>query len=80
MMVDLLLRQDSLATQARVANLQGKLAKMQAQQAQFIQGLETKNPAYFRYKYDNTLYNLEDVKKYLTEAQKQSKLNSTLIE
>lgn len=61
-------------------NLQHKLAEIQAQQEQFIKGLETKNSAYFRYKYDTTLYHLDDVKKYLIEAQKQSKLTSTLIE
>ncbi len=67
-------------TSQNTLNLQHKLAEIQAQQKQFIKGLETKNPAYFRYKYDTTLYNLDDVKKYLIKAQKQSKLTSTLIE
>ena len=60
--------------------IQNKLAEAQSQQEQFVEGLETRNQTYFRYKYDTTLYNLNDVKKYLIEAQKQSKLSSTLIE
>ena len=60
--------------------LQNNLAIIQTQQEQFIRGLETKNPIYFRYKYDTTLSNLDEVKKYLVEAQKQSKLSSTVLE
>ena len=61
-------------------NLQNKLAEIETQQMQFIKGLETKNPAYYRYKYDTTLFNLSDVKKYLIEARNNALSGSTLLE
>jgi CHAT domain-containing protein/tetratricopeptide (TPR) repeat protein len=61
-------------------NFQNKLSEIQTQQEQFIKGLETKNPVYFRYKYDTTLYNLGDVKKYLIKAKNGTKSGSTLVE
>jgi CHAT domain-containing protein/tetratricopeptide (TPR) repeat protein len=61
-------------------NFQNKLSEIQTQQEQFIKGLETKNPVYFRYKYDTTLYNLGDIKKYLIKAKNGTKSGSTLIE
>ncbi len=61
-------------------DLQNKLVEIQTQQEQFIKGLETKNPAYFRYKYDTTLSNLGDVKKYLIKAKSNMTSGSTLIE
>jgi CHAT domain-containing protein len=42
---------------------------IQKKQEQFIKGLETKNPTYFRYKYDTTLVSLDKVKKYLGSDQ-----------
>lgn len=61
-------------------NLQNQLAEVQTQQKQFIKGLETKNPVYFRYKYDTNLSNLSDVKKYLIKAKNNAMSGSTLIE
>ena len=62
------------------AVLQNQLAATQTQQEQFIKGLETKNPAYFRYKYDTTLTHLKDVKKYLSQTKSSTNTNSTLLE
>lgn len=61
-------------------NFQNKLQKIQIQQEQFIKGLEIKNPVYFRYKYDTTLYHLGDVKKYLIKAKNGTASGSTLVE
>lgn len=67
-------------TAQRYPILQNKLAQTQNQQEQFIKGLETRNQAYFRYKYDTTLASLGDVKKYLIDAKSHSDLDHTLIE
>jgi CHAT domain-containing protein len=50
-------------------SLQIQVLDVQKQQEQFISGLETKNPTYFRYKYDTTLVSLDKVKKYLGNDQ-----------
>lgn len=50
-------------------DLQMQVLDIQKQQEQFIRGLETKNPTYFRYKYDTTLVSLDKVKKYLGNDQ-----------
>ncbi len=49
--------------------LQMQVLDIQKKQEQFIKGLETKNPTYFRYKYDTTLVSLDKVKKYLGSDQ-----------
>jgi CHAT domain-containing protein len=51
------------------AVLQSQLLEQQSKQEQFIQRLETKNPTYFKYKYDTTLVSLDRVKKYLANDQ-----------
>ena len=48
---------------------QRQLLEQQSKHEQFIKGLETKNPIYFKYKYDTTLVSLEKVKKYLAKDQ-----------
>lgn len=50
-------------------DLQMQVLDIHKQQEQFIRGLETKNPTYFRYKYDTTLVSLDKVKKYLGNDQ-----------
>ena len=60
--------------------LQNKLSEIQSQQEQFIKGLETRNQAYYRYKYDTTLASLGDVKKYLMGIKKKDSFSNTLIE
>ncbi len=49
--------------------LQSQLLEQQGKQEQFVKGLETKNPTYFKYKYDTTLVSLNKVKKYLAKDQ-----------
>jgi CHAT domain-containing protein/tetratricopeptide (TPR) repeat protein len=51
------------------ATLQSQLLEQQGKQEQFVKSLETKNPTYFKYKYDTTLVSLEKVKKYLAKDQ-----------
>ena len=51
------------------AILQSQLLENQGKQEQFVKGLETKNPTYFKYKYDTTLVSLKKVKKYLAKDQ-----------
>lgn len=51
------------------ATLQSQLLENQGKQEQFIKRLETKNPTYFKYKYDTTLVSLGKVKKYLAKDQ-----------
>ncbi len=51
------------------AVLQSHLLEQQGKQEQFIKTLETKNPTYFKYKYDTTLVSLDKVKKYLAKDQ-----------
>ena len=51
------------------AVLQSQLLENQSKQEQFIKRLETKNPTYFKYKYDTTLVSLDKVKKYLAKDQ-----------
>ena len=48
---------------------QRQLLEQQSKHEQFIKGLETKNPIYFKYKYDTTLVSLEKLKKYLAKDQ-----------
>ncbi|PWK23338.1 CHAT domain-containing protein [Arcicella aurantiaca] len=58
-----------LENSKKYADFQSQLIEVQANQERFIKGLETKNPTYFRYKYDTTLVTLEKVKKYLSSDQ-----------
>ena len=51
------------------AVLQSQLLEQQGKQEQFVKGLETKNPTYFKYKYDTTFVSLDKVKKYLAKDQ-----------
>ena len=51
------------------AVLQSQLLEQQGKKEQFVKGLETKNPTYFKYKYDTTLVSLNKVKKYLVKDQ-----------
>ena len=51
------------------AIFQSQLLENQHKQEQFVKTLETKNPTYFKYKYDTTLVSLDKVKKYLTKNQ-----------
>lgn len=51
------------------ASLQTQLLEQQGKQEQFVKTLETKNPTYFKYKYDTTLVSLNKVKKYLANDQ-----------
>jgi CHAT domain-containing protein/tetratricopeptide (TPR) repeat protein len=51
------------------AVLQSQLLEQQGKQEQFVKTLETKNPTYFKYKYDTTLVSLDKVKKYLAKDQ-----------
>jgi CHAT domain-containing protein/tetratricopeptide (TPR) repeat protein len=49
--------------------LQSQLLDQQGKRDQFVKTLETKNPTYFKYKYDTTMVSLEKVKKYLAKDQ-----------
>jgi CHAT domain-containing protein len=51
------------------AVLQSQLLEQQGKRDQFVRTLETKNPIYFKYKYDTTLVCLDKVKKYLAKDQ-----------
>ena len=51
------------------ADFQSQLLDQQEKRDQFIKGLETKNPTYFKYKYDTTMVSLDKVKKYLAKDQ-----------
>ncbi len=49
--------------------LQSQLLEQQGKRDQFVKTLETKNPTYFKYKYDTTMVSLSKVKKYLAKDQ-----------
>jgi CHAT domain-containing protein/tetratricopeptide (TPR) repeat protein len=51
------------------ATLQSELLDQQGKRDEFVKALETKNPTYFKYKYDTTKVSLEKVKKYLAKDQ-----------
>jgi CHAT domain-containing protein/tetratricopeptide (TPR) repeat protein len=51
------------------ATLQNQLLDQQEKRDQFVKTLETKNPTYFKYKYDTTMVSLDKVKKYLAKDQ-----------
>ena len=51
------------------AVLQSQLLEQEEKREQFVKTLETKNPTYFKYKYDTTLVSLNRVKKYLAKDQ-----------
>jgi CHAT domain-containing protein len=51
------------------ASLQAQLLEQQEKKDQFVKTLETKNPTYFKYKYDTTMVSLDKVKKYLAKDQ-----------
>ena len=51
------------------AVLQSQLLEQEEKREQFVKTLETKNPTYFKYKYDTTLVSLNKVKKYLAKDQ-----------
>ncbi len=51
------------------AVLQSQLLEQLGKKDQFVKTLETKNPTYFKYKYDTTMVSLDKVKKYLAKDQ-----------
>lgn len=59
----------AIKTSKNYINFQTQLLEQQGKQEQFIRTLETKNPTYFKYKYDTTLVSLNKVKKYLSIKQ-----------
>lgn len=63
---------EKTSTAKEKSDLTNKLLDLQEQQGHFIKSLETRNPAYYRMKYDTTTVSLKQFQNYLTSFKGQA--------